>query len=198
MYVLFSMEFLEDALKRAEYKAAQTVYEYSKAQNEKDKQKAAYKEALELAKERGLNTALYDDCLSNWDAVRKDVGEIVFNIEKTVDAETATKLRLVVGFIVWPMTFSQIAKAVMYSQHWFFTRPPKDTDLLPIELEPISPEEFKQRNFVYGGWLEENFFTTSSELARAIVYGEDRCYEYNFQDLPVKSLLKKIKVTSTK
>ena len=109
---------------RKNYQAIETIWKFVQNRKEPLKKDKDFKEALEIVKDRGLNTALYDDCLSNWDAVRKDVGEIVFNIEKTVDAETATKLRLVVGFIVWPMTFSQIAKAVMYSQHWFFTRPP--------------------------------------------------------------------------
>ena len=183
---------------RKNYQAIETIWKFIQSYNEPLRKNKDFKEALKIAQDNGINTALYNDCLENWDKVSEDVGRIIYDIEKQVDAETATKLRLLASYIIWPIKFSRAAQAVMYSQHWFFTKPPKDKDLLPIELEPISPEEFKQRNFVYGGWLEENFFTTSNELVRAIVYGEDRYYEYNFQDLPVKSLLKKIKATSTK
>ena len=196
MYVLFSMEFLEDALKRAEYKAAQTVYEYSKAQNEKDKQKAAYKEALELAKERGLNTALYDDCLSNWAKVQEDIEKIrqEIDIEKTADVETAAKLRYLEKCLQWPIVFGGILNTILYSQHWLYSRPPKDKELLPVRLDWEAPSiqaDYRER------WLEENFIAaTSSRLIRAVVYEEDKAHEYNFQDLPFGKLVDKIQELS--
>ena len=191
MEVLFSMEFLENALKRAQYKAVKTVYAYFKTQNEKAKQKETYKKALELAKERGLNTALYDDCLKNWAEVEEDIRKIrqEIDIEKTADAETAAKLRYLISCLHWPLMLGKTLNSMLYAQHWLFDRQPEDEELQPVTLEwESSPlqEDYKK------SWLDENLFTTSNRLVRAVVYEEDSPQDYNFQNLPFGKLVDKI------
>lgn len=185
----------EEAIQlQKKYKMIANIYGYFQAQFEENKQQEPYKKALEIVKEKGLSTALYDDCLANWAEVDNDIDKILFdiNIEKKVDIETSSKLRYLAACLAWPLLATQTLNSIIR-----YSYQTENKDFLPIRLEWSFHKEYSQikQNRC---WLEENFFTTSSGLVRAIVYGDNDAYEYNFQSLPFKKLLGKIQELSTK
>ena len=178
---------------RKKYKTVETVYNYFQSQFKENRQQETYKKAIEIAKEQGFNTALYEDCLGNWDKVENDIEEILIgiDIEKKIDIETSSKLRYLAACLAWPLLATEtINNILLYSYQG------KNKDFLPIKLEWSFHKEYNQRDH-YKSWLEDNFFTTSSGLVRAIVYGDNDAYEYNFQSPPFKNLIGKIQALST-
>ena len=187
---------------RQKYQAIETIWKFIQNDNENVKKKSErYIKAIEIAKEYGLDTTIYDDCLGNWEKVKEHFREVLFESEKKIGKEASMKLRALSDFATWPMIFKRNVESVFLSQYWYFTGEPKDSELFPIELHTANHvfDYMRHANGEWaeeGDWLEESFICNPRGLIRAVVYTEDREYEYNFQDLPVKSLIEKIKKTS--
>jgi hypothetical protein len=187
---------LEEALElRKKYKAIDTLWKFIQHENEKLRETERYKKAVALAPQYGIDVSLYDNCHENWSTILKYIGKISLGLkEEGVDANIIEKLRPLNDLACWPFGFRSVIDDILSMQYWNFTDPPKDNDLLPIELHG---EKDRYAYPAEEDWLGTKIFGNPRGPIRAVVYTEKRYHEYNFQDIPAtKKLLEVIKETA--
>lgn len=187
---------LEEALElRKKYKAIDTLWKFIQHENEKLRETERYKKAVALAPQYGIDVSLYDNCHENWSTILKYIGKISLGLkEEGVDANIIEKLRPLNDLACWPLGFRSVIDDILSMQYWNFTDPPKDNELLPIELHG---EKDRYAYPAEEDWLGTKIFGNPRGPIRAVVYTEKRYHEYNFQDIPAtKKLLETIKETA--
>ena len=192
------------------YDAAEVVWKYTENKHESFRKSTKFKEAIEVAKNNGIDLQLFhQDNIA--DLGYSDLRQKVFQkLRLAGNKEAEQKLRVLYyerDFL--PLEhFTGIFDTLYLTQHWEFTEKPSNNEFFPVWLQTANhvydykPKIKSGEDMEWteeGDWLEENFFTNPRGMIRAVVYTEDREYEYNFQDIPAaKKLLNIILETSIK
>ena len=192
------------------YDAAEVVWKYTENKHESFRKSTKFKEAIEVAKNNGIDLQLFhQDNIA--DLGYSDLRQKVFQkLRLAGNKEAEQKLRVLYyerDFL--PLEhFTDIFDTLYLTQHWEFTEKPSNNEFFPVWLQTANhvydykPKIKSGEDMEWteeGDWLEENFFTNPRGMIRAVVYTEDREYEYNFQDIPAaKKLLNIILETSIK
>lgn len=188
------------------YDAAEVVWKYTENKHEAFKDSTRFKEAVEVAKNNGID--ILQENIAEWGY--SDLRQKIFQkLRLEGNKEAEQKLRVLNDQDFLPLEhFLDIFNTLYLTQHWEFTRKLKNNEFFPVWLQTANhvydykPKIKSGEDMEWaeeGDWLEENFFTNPRGLIRAVVYTESRKYEYNFQDIPAaKKLLETIKETSIK
>lgn len=192
------------------YDAAEVVWKYTENKHKFFRKSTKFKEAIEVAKNNGIDLQLFhQDNIA--DLGYSDLRQKVFQkLRLAGNKEAEQKLRVLYyerDFL--PLEhFTGIFDTLYLTQHWEFTEKPSNNEFFPVWLQTANhvydykPKIKSGEDMEWteeGDWLEENFFTNPRGMIRAVVYTEDREYEYNFQDIPAaKKLLNIILETSIK